>query len=94
MPLGGGGFVIDSPGIREFGLHGLLPGDLAALFPDFLKLEATCGFRDCLHRTEPGCGIRRAAEQGLLLPRRYEGYLKLLEETLAEQAALHPSERG
>ncbi|MDH4246504.1 MAG: ribosome small subunit-dependent GTPase A [Deltaproteobacteria bacterium] len=94
LPLADGGFVIDSPGIREFGLHGLAPGDLAALYPDFQHLESPCGFRDCLHRTEPGCAVRTAAEQGKLLARRYEGYLKLLEETQAEQAGLHPGERA
>ena len=91
--LRGGGFVIDSPGIREFGLHGMVPGDLAALYPDFQGLKAPCGFRDCLHRSEPNCAIRAAVEQGDILPRRYDGYLKLLEEALTEQASLHPSER-
>lgn len=80
IALEGGGFAIDSPGVREFGLHGLDPGELAPLYPDFGPYLDGCGFRDCLHRGEPGCSLHDAVEAGNVSPARYAGYLKLLEE--------------
>ncbi|MDH5751048.1 MAG: ribosome small subunit-dependent GTPase A [Deltaproteobacteria bacterium] len=85
-----GGFAIDSPGIREFGLHGLAPGELADLYPDFQPFLGRCGFRDCVHREEPRCSVRQALEQGELSLERYQGYLKLLEEAEEARAALQP----
>jgi ribosome biogenesis GTPase / thiamine phosphate phosphatase len=89
IPLKGGGFAIDSPGIREFGLHGVAPAELAALYPDFAPHLGGCRFADCLHQGEPGCAVRRAAEAGNIHPARYAGYLKLLEEAIqrAQDAA-------
>lgn len=80
IELEGGGFAIDSPGVREFGLHGLEPGELAPLYPDFAPYLDGCGFRDCLHRDEPGCSLKDAVEGGNVSQNRYGGYLKLLEE--------------
>ena len=74
------GYLIDSPGIREFGLTELVKADLAAHFPGFSGHIGACGFRDCLHHTEPRCGIRQAVENGSIAERRYQGYLNLLEE--------------
>jgi len=84
VPLQQGGYAIDSPGVREFTLHGLGPAELALHYPDFAAHRERCGFRDCLHRAEPGCAVRAAAEAGRIAPHRYANYLKLLEELLAE----------
>ena len=50
-------FVVDSPGIRAFGINGLAPHDLAVHFPDVSRFAAYCGFRDCLHDGEQGCDL-------------------------------------
>lgn len=80
IALAGGGFVIDSPGVREFGLHGVAQADLARHYPDFVPYLGQCGFSDCLHRGEPGCAVLEAVEEGALSVTRYESYLTLLEE--------------
>jgi ribosome biogenesis GTPase len=81
LPLTGGGWVVDSPGIREFGLETIAPGDLARLYPGFGELPNSCRFSDCLHRKEPGCAVRAAVASGALPSERHESYLRLLEET-------------
>jgi ribosome biogenesis GTPase / thiamine phosphate phosphatase len=90
IPLRGGGFVIDSPGIREWGLHGVAPAQLAAYYPDFAASLGHCRFADCLHQGEPGCAVRTAMEEGSIDPARYAGYLKLLDEAIARKQAAAP----
>ena len=85
-PLPGGGFVADTPGLREVGLWNIAVEDLAACFPEFRPLLSTCRFADCLHTVEPGCAIRNAVQSGAVRGGRYESYLKLREE-LVEGAA-------
>ena len=79
-PLKSGGWVVDSPGMREFGLDAIPAGELARLFPGFGDLPHACKFNNCLHRNEPGCAVVDAVEADTFEPERYEGYLKLLEE--------------
>jgi len=79
LPLAGGGFVVDSPGIREFGVTGLTEGELARLYPGFGELPDSCRFSDCRHRSEPGCAVRAAVADGTLSADRHEAYLRLLE---------------
>ena len=83
LPLPGGGFVVDTPGIREFGLWDLGPDGLAACFPEFARLSSGCSYRECGHESEPDCAVRAAVEAGRLASRRYSSYLKLRHE-LAE----------
>ena len=80
VPLPDGGWVIDSPGIREFGLSGVAAADLARYFPGMEPFLGECAFRDCCHRTESGCSVRAAVADGRYPAERYDGYLKLLEE--------------
>ena len=80
ITLKAGGFAIDSPGVREFGLHGLTRVELAAYYPDFQPYLTGCGFRDCLHKGEPNCRIAEAVEKEQITIERYESYLILLEE--------------
>lgn len=85
--LPGGGIVIDTPGMREFGLWQVDEG-IDAAFPEIAKLAAGCRFHDCSHRHEPGCAVRTALAGGGLDPGRYGSYLKLRleEETMATLA--------
>ncbi len=75
----GGGHVIDTPGIREFGLLGIAPRDLALHFPEF-PVPDLCRFRDCLHGAEPGCAVRAALETGAVAASRFQSYRTLLAE--------------
>jgi ribosome biogenesis GTPase len=82
-PLPGGGFLADTPGLREVGLWGIDPSELPHCFPEFAPLLGACRFADCLHTVEPGCAIRDAVERGTIARGRYESYVKLREELAA-----------
>jgi ribosome biogenesis GTPase len=75
--LPGGAVLIDTPGVRQFGLAGLDARALAAGFPDFAGAARTCRFRDCSHLVEPDCGVQRALAAGTLDRRRFESYARL-----------------
>ncbi len=75
--LPGGGIVIDTPGMRELQLF---TGDIGKSFGDIEELAQSCRFRDCTHRDEPGCNVKRAVEEGLLQASRLESYHKLQRE--------------
>ena len=79
-PLASGGYVIDSPGIRGFGLVDVEKEEIARYFPEMLKVSADCRFTPCTHTHEPGCAVKEAVEQGLIAPERYNSYLGMLEE--------------
>lgn len=76
-----GGFVIDTPGLREVGLWGLPPDHLDHCFPEFRPFLGACRFRDCAHDQEPGCAVRGAVDAGDVSRSRYESYVKLRSET-------------
>lgn len=75
-----GGRLIDSPGVWEYGLWRMEPGELADGFVEFRDLPGRCKFNDCRHNHEPQCAIREAAESGVLFPWRYQAYLRLLSQ--------------
>jgi len=75
-----GGFVVDTPGLREIGMWGLPASSLDQCFPEFKTFLGECRFQDCDHMTEPGCAVRAALERGDVSASRYESYLKLLLE--------------
>lgn len=75
--LRAGGFVVDTPGIREFGLSGLAPDALLRYYPDLGFVGQGCRFLDCTHRDEDGCAVRDAAESGNLSAMRYDNYIKI-----------------
>jgi ribosome biogenesis GTPase len=79
-PLPDGGFVADTPGLREIGMWGLEPSQLAECFPEFRSLTALCRFADCTHTVEPGCKVLDAVARGELSAARHESYAKLREE--------------
>lgn len=78
VPLDCGGYVADTPGLRELGLWGIEPHELRALFPEFRDWAEDCAFtRSCAHATEPGCAVREAVERGDIDRARYDSYLAL-----------------
>ena len=79
-PLPGGGFVADTPGLREIGFWGLTPQVLATCFPEFRPWREHCRFADCTHRVEPGCAVRGALERGEISAARYDSYTRLFAE--------------
>lgn len=79
--LTNGGALIDSPGIREFGLWHLNETQIQQGFIEFRELYGTCRFRNCQHQTEPDCAIKQAAAEGKILPRRLESLNRLLAES-------------
>ena len=72
--LPGGGAIIDSPGVRDFGLWHMDPRDVAQGFVELRDLVPGCRFRDCRHRDEPGCAVTAAVAAGRVEPRRLESY--------------------
>ncbi|OSN03331.1 small ribosomal subunit biogenesis GTPase RsgA [Lonsdalea iberica] len=74
-----GGDVIDSPGVREFGLWHLDPEQVTQGFIEFRDYLGSCKFRDCKHDTDPGCAIRAALERGEIAPERFDNYHRILE---------------
>ncbi|MDG2333675.1 MAG: ribosome small subunit-dependent GTPase A [Myxococcota bacterium] len=79
--LAEGGELIDTPGFRDFGPVEVSPTELAAFFPGFEGfVDRGCRFRDCLHRTEPGCAVLAAVESDQISARRHQAYLALLAE--------------
>ncbi len=75
-----GGYVIDTPGIRVFRLHGLARSEVRDLFPDFAAFQRECQYANCTHDHEPGCAVADAVEESLLAETRYASYLSLLDE--------------
>ena len=79
-PLPDGGYVMDTPGLREVGIWGLPAEGLDSCFPEFRPLLGECRFGDCRHLTEPECAVRDAVARGEVSGARYESYRKLYEE--------------
>lgn len=79
-PLSSGGYVIDSPGIRGFGLVDVEKEEIYKYFPEMLRASAGCRFTPCTHTHEPGCAVKEAVDRGEIAPERYNSYLGMLEE--------------
>ena len=79
--LGFGGSLVDTPGMREFGLWNITPDELAYFFPEMEELVGRCRFGlSCQHDSEPGCAIRKAVMDGGISPHRYKSYMTLRRE--------------
>lgn len=86
--LSGGGELVDTPGFRDFGLVDITVEELAEYFPGFEDhRNAACKFRNCRHRTEPGCAVLQLVEQGRIVAERYATYMEILDEVEGHQAA-------
>src|SRR5699024_1839954 len=70
--------LIDTPGIKGFGLVDMDQSEVGDYFPEFLALKAECKFNNCLHLKEPGCAVKQALEEGQIFWSRYESYLQIL----------------
>jgi ribosome biogenesis GTPase len=81
MPLPYGGFVVDTPGLKEFGVLDPSDDDLAMAFPEIAAIVPGCRFSDCHHLHEPGCAVRAAVEDGAIDAGRFESYLKIRENS-------------
>ncbi len=80
-PLSEGGYIIDTPGIRGFGLYDIKKEDLSHFFPEIFKISHNCKFYNCTHVHEPGCAVIEAANEGIIDQERYINYLRILEDT-------------
>ena len=78
--LASGGFVIDTPGLRGFGLVDLEKEEISKYFPEMLREMDNCRFVPCTHTHEPGCAVKAAVDAGRISPERYNSYLGMLEE--------------
>ena len=84
IPLDIGGYLADTPGMRELTLWDVAPDELPELFPEFRPYLGACRFNRCTHVHEPGCAVRRALEEGLIDPGRYRTYVKIRTEDLKD----------
>ena len=75
-----GGFIVDTPGLRGFGLVDLKKEEIALYFPEMLKAAEDCRFTPCTHTHEPGCAVKEAVENGEISYERYSSYLGMLDE--------------
>jgi ribosome biogenesis GTPase len=80
LPGAEGGYVADTPGLREVGMWALSPTALDECFPELRPWLGNCRFGDCKHEVEPGCAVRDAVQRGDVSRRRYESFMKLREE--------------
>ena len=74
------GYIIDTPGIKGFGLIDIDSKELCRYFPDMMRLAPDCRFYNCTHTHEPGCAVQEGVKQGIVAWSRYESYLKILDE--------------
>ena len=78
--LASGGFIVDTPGLRGFGLVDLKKEEIALYFPEMLNAAQDCRFAPCTHTHEPGCAVKDAVEAGEISYERYSSYLGMLDE--------------
>ena len=78
--LGNGAKLIDTPGIKGFGLVDMEKNEISKYFPEFNKFSQKCKFKDCLHVKEPGCEVKSAIDNMLISSSRYKSYIQLLED--------------
>jgi ribosome biogenesis GTPase len=77
-PLEMGGYIIDTPGIRELGVVDIPDEELAHYFPEMKKVMSRCKFHNCKHVNEPNCAVKEAYEKGIIAIPRYESYLSIM----------------
>lgn len=79
IPLSCGGSIVDTPGIREFGLFEIEPEEIGQCFPEFEPYRNECRFHNCLHLDEPGCKVTEAYDKGILTSSRYRSYINIVD---------------
>ncbi|MBP3764097.1 MAG: ribosome small subunit-dependent GTPase A [Bacteroidales bacterium] len=78
-PLPNGTHLIDTPGIKEFGMVDFTPQELSHFFPEMRAVLQGCHFANCTHRHEPRCAVREAVDEGRISPERYRNYLNIID---------------
>lgn len=74
-----GGQIIDTPGVKGFGVVDMEKEEVSDYFPEFFELKSSCKFNNCLHVNEPGCAVKEALDRNKIAWSRYESYLQILE---------------
>jgi ribosome biogenesis GTPase / thiamine phosphate phosphatase len=77
ISLPDGGFIIDTPGVRGFGIVDIDKNEIGLYFTDIFKISQQCSFYNCTHIHEPGCAVRKAVQDGILAPSRYQSYANI-----------------
>lgn len=77
--------IVDTPGIREFGLSGLDPSSLSHYFPEMVPFLSRCRYSNCTHRHEPSCGVKEALRVGEISESRYKSYMNMADSALSEE---------
>ncbi len=85
LPLSFGGYIIDTPGIKEFGLVDFDKQEIAERFPEMRQLMHNCQFSNCTHVHEPGCAVKSALAKGIISRSRYNNYLSILNDEYFEE---------
>lgn len=80
FPVNGGGYIIDTPGIKGFGTFDMEEEEVGHYFKEIFKFSADCKYSNCTHRHEPGCAVREAVEKHYISESRYTSYLSILED--------------
>ncbi len=80
FPVPGGGYIIDTPGIKGFGTFDMEVEEIGHYFKDIFHASADCKYNNCTHRNEPGCAVRKAVENHTISESRYHSYLNMLED--------------
>jgi ribosome biogenesis GTPase len=89
IPLIDGGWCVDTPGVRSFGVWDLSPQEVSDYFDEIRRLGSQCRYPSCRHVDEPDCAVRAAAERGEIHPLRYNSYLTLLEDAQERRRHAH-----
>ena len=80
FPVDGGGYIIDTPGIKGFGTFDMEEEEVGHYFKEIFKFSADCKYGNCTHRHEPGCAVREAVEKHYISESRYTSYLSILDD--------------
>ena len=79
FPLENGGFIIDTPGIKEFGMIDMEAHEVSHYFPEMFKISEHCRFNNCTHQNEPNCTVKNAVEKWIIPESRYTSYLSIVD---------------
>lgn len=80
FPLEGGGWLIDTPGVKGFGTFDMEREEVGHYFRDIFRFSADCRYNNCTHTHEPGCAVLEALDHQLIAPSRYNSYLSMLDD--------------
>ncbi|QZE13963.1 ribosome small subunit-dependent GTPase A [Halosquirtibacter laminarini] len=80
-PMKNGGYIIDTPGVRGFGITDIEKTELSHYYPEIFEISKSCQFNNCSHLHEPKCAIKEAVENGEIAYTRYESYVAMMEDT-------------